>query len=93
MKDLQLVEIEEIELKPVSEFPDQWRMKLAESVYQKGTETSFDDRVKIKDVIDVWDVKYFYSVCIVSQVRRPSLEVGGRRFESCHTDQFMGCIR
>ena len=29
------------------------------------------------------------SVCNVSQVRRPALEVGGRRFESCHTDQFM----
>ena len=26
--------------------------------------------------------------CIVSQVRRPALEVGGRRFESCHPDQF-----
>ena len=27
------------------------------------------------------------SGCIVSQVRRPALEVGGRRFESCHPDQ------
>ena len=26
--------------------------------------------------------------CIVSQVRRPALEVGGRRFESYHPDQF-----
>jgi hypothetical protein len=25
--------------------------------------------------------------CSVSQVRRPSLELGGRRFESCHPDQ------
>jgi hypothetical protein len=27
-----------------------------------------------------------FSVCIVSLVRRPALEVGGRRFESCHID-------
>lgn len=27
-----------------------------------------------------------YSGCIVSQVRRPSLELGGRRFESFHPD-------
>ncbi len=31
------------------------------------------------------------SVCNVSQVRRPALEVGGRRFESCHTDQTIHC--
>ena len=30
------------------------------------------------------------SVCNVSQVRRPSLEVVGRRFESCHADQVSG---
>ena len=28
------------------------------------------------------------SVCNVSQVRRLALEVRGRKFESCHTDQF-----
>ena len=32
------------------------------------------------------------SVCNVSQVRRPALEVGGRRFESCHTDQINGAV-
>ena len=28
------------------------------------------------------------SECNVSQVRRPALEVGGRKFESCHSDQY-----
>ena len=32
--------------------------------------------------------KFFLSECNVSQVRRPALEVGGRKFESCHSDQF-----
>ena len=50
--DLSLVEIEEIELKPVSIYPNQWVNKLQESVNGKGVETSFDNRVKIKEVIE-----------------------------------------
>lgn len=50
--DLSLVEIEEIELKPVSIYPNQWKIKLQESVNGKGVETSFDNRVKIKEMIE-----------------------------------------
>ena len=31
------------------------------------------------------------TVCNVSPVRRPGLELGGRRFESCHTDHICRC--
>lgn len=55
--DLSLVPIEEIELKPVSIYPNQWRSKLQESVNGKGVETSFDNRVKIIEKVDVWDIK------------------------------------
>lgn len=48
--ELPLMEVEEI-------FEDQWRHELAEAVQKKGKENFYGDRVKIKDVIDVWDIK------------------------------------
>lgn len=57
MKDPIEYEVEEIEITDVKHYGDQWRDKLAQSVNQKGVQTSFDSRVKIVDKIDVWDIK------------------------------------
>ena len=53
MKDLPLIEVEEIK----EPLPNIWKMQLEAAVHQKGVETSFDNRVKLQDKIDVWDVK------------------------------------
>lgn len=55
MKDNE-IEIEEITLTPVSEYPNQWKQKLAESVNGKCVQTSFDKRVKITEKIDPWSI-------------------------------------
>ncbi len=47
-------EIEEIELKPVNDLPNQWRDKLTAAVNNPGKQTSFDERVTIVEKIDVW---------------------------------------
>lgn len=57
MKDLIEYEVEEIEMTDVKHYPNQWRDQLAQSVNGKGVETSFDNRVKLQDKIDVWDIK------------------------------------
>ena len=40
------------------------------------------------DERDATTYKFNLTVCNVSQVRRLALEVRGRKFESCHTDQY-----
>jgi hypothetical protein len=48
--ELPLMEVQEI-------FEDQWKHELAEAVNKKGRDVFYDERVKIVDKIDVWDIK------------------------------------
>lgn len=55
MKDneLPLIEVEELK----EPLPNIWKMQLDAAVNQSGVENFYGDHVKVKDVIDVWDIK------------------------------------
>jgi len=57
MKDIEYVK-PELPLMDVEEIPlDPWERRLAKQVNQDGHVHIFDERVKIVDKIDVWDIK------------------------------------